>query len=183
MASNENFPLKKINVNNWNSRAVMGSMFFWLRLCSYNMLRRGIDDLWAMVTSWSHLILWSLVLKGWSKRLLLNGEVKQKEHQPGGLLALPNSLTWEALQQRGPLPRDSLARKLRSREEFFVKEAAVKADRSSCLWMTMKWQVWGITYLDSERFHLKTNFICTYDLGWLVRSTGWGGREHLEDPH
>lgn len=66
---------------------------------------------------------------------------------------------------------------------FFFKEAAIKADRSSCLWMTMKCQVWGITYLDSERFHLKTNFTCTYNLGWLVGSTGWGGREHLEDPH
>lgn len=35
MASNENFPLKKINVNNWNSRAVTGSaVFFGLRLCA-----------------------------------------------------------------------------------------------------------------------------------------------------
>ena len=28
LASSENFPLKKINVNNWNLRSVMGSAVF-----------------------------------------------------------------------------------------------------------------------------------------------------------
>lgn len=131
MASNENFPLKKINVNNWNSRAVMGSaVFFWLRLCSYKMLRRGIDALWAMVTSWSHLIVWSLVLKGWSERLLYNGRVEQKEHQPGDSLAQPNS-HWRNTSIKKLIVKRKTCKETSFQKILCFKETALKTYTTS----------------------------------------------------
>ena len=124
LASNETFPLKKINVNYWNSRSVMGSaVFFWLRLCSYNMLRREIDDLWAMVTSWSQLILWSSVLKAWPDRLLYNGEVEQKKHQLGGSLVHPNT-HWRSTSMRKPVARRGTCKEtFSSRKAFSLRKA------------------------------------------------------------
>lgn len=170
MPSNESFPLKEINVNNWNSRAVMGSaMFFWLTLCSYNMLRRGIDTMWGMVTSWSHLILQSSALKGWSERLLHNGEDEQKEPRPGGSLAQTSS-HW-----RSTSIKKSIAKRKTCWENFpqntflwwscfqNLHQKLMRAILSGVI--TAGWQFWR-HYLPGHRnrFYFRANFIHTYNL-------------------
>lgn len=191
MASHENCPLRKINVNNWNLRTVIGSaMLFWLKLCSHNVPRRGIDTLWAMVTSWSHLTLWSSFFKGWSERLLYNGGVEPKEHHAGDFLAQPSS-PWRSTSVK-PIAKRRTYRETLFQKILFFQETALKTYARS--WSeplsgltleadqtTMELQVQRCYFFECRNtFYLTTNFIHMDNLDWLLGAGGWIGREVLQ---